>query len=103
MTHPANGIVAALILFVAAIPYVARIRHPEQKPFAAYLIFVSVFGVASAVLFGVFTAAASALGLSARLEQTVPALVFLLLVFMPALLLARWQARKPPWRQGTPP
>lgn len=48
-------------------------------------------------------AAANALGLGELLERPVPALLFLVLVFVPALLLARWQTRKPPWREGPPP
>lgn len=103
MTHPVIGIFVALLLFVTAIPYVARIRHPAQKPLAAYLIFISVFAIASLVLFWVFTAMANTLGLASRLEHTLPALALLLLVFAPALFLARWQARKPPWRQAPPP
>lgn len=103
MAHPTIGIFIALALFVAAIPYVARIRHPQQRPFAAYLIFITIFAVASVVLFGALVSLANALGLTAQLEQTLPALLLLLLVFTPALLAARWQARKPPWRQAPPP
>lgn len=103
MLHPAVGFVAGGIVLLAAMPYVARIRHPEQRPFAAYLIFVSVFAVAAVVLFGALTLAVGALGLTEWLAQPVPAVAFLILVFLPALLLAGWQARKPPWRQGPPP
>lgn len=102
MTHTAIGVIVVLILLLTAIPYVARIRHPGQRPFAAYLVFVSVFAVVSAVTFALLAAAANALGLGELLERSVPALVFLVLVFVPALLLARWQARKPPWREGPP-
>lgn len=103
MFHPAVVLIAGGILLLASMPYVARIRHPEQRPFAAYLIFVSIFAVASAVLFGVLTWVAGTLGLTEALSQPVPAVAFLLLVFVPALALARWQARQPPWRQGPPP
>lgn len=103
MTYSAIGIIVGLIIFLAAVPYAARIRHPEQRPLAGYLIFVSVFAVVSIVLFGLLAAMADALGLTALLERPLSALAFLILVFAPALLLARWQARKPPWRQGPPP
>jgi P-type Cu2+ transporter len=73
MFHPGFGLIAGGILLLASIPYVARIRHPEQKPFAAYLIFVSIFAVASVVLFGMLTVVAGTLGLTERLAQPVPA------------------------------
>lgn len=103
MTRTAISVIGVLILLLAAIPYVARARHPEQRRLAAYLVFVSVFAVTSAAMFVLLATAANALGLGELLERSVPALVFLVLVFVPALLLARWQARKPPWRHGPPP
>jgi hypothetical protein len=45
-----SGLIGAGLL-VAAIPYVMRIRHPRQKPLAAYLIFVFVLVTFAAVLF----------------------------------------------------
>ena len=33
------SIVVSLLLFALAVPYVERIRHPEQKPRGAHLIF----------------------------------------------------------------
>jgi hypothetical protein len=97
------GILAGIALLVAAIPYVARIRHAQQKPFAAYLIFLSVFAASSAVLAALLAWLAGRLGLAGALGNTGPAVLFLVLVFLPALALATWQARKPPWRQYGPP
>jgi hypothetical protein len=96
------GIAAGVVILVAAIPYVLHIRHPEQKPFAAYLIFVSVFVVTAAVLFRLLAQLASTYGLGATLNAPAPALLFLALVFLPAVALATWLARKPPWRPGPP-
>jgi hypothetical protein len=44
-------IAAGIALMVIAIPYVMHIRHPEQKPVAAYFIFMTVFGLTAIVLF----------------------------------------------------
>jgi hypothetical protein len=97
------AVIGLLALLVAAVPYVTAIRHPQQKPFAAYMIFVSVFALGAAVLAGLLAWLANRLGLAAVLGNTLPAVIFLLLVFVPALAMATWQARKPPWRQQGPP
>lgn len=95
-------IIGALIL-AAAIPYVGRIRHPEQKPLAAYLIFMTVFIVVAVVLFSLLGWLVTLFELGHTLSRPGPAVLFLVLVFLPAILLAGWLARKPPWRQGPPP
>jgi hypothetical protein len=97
-----TNIAIAVAILVAAIPYVARIRDPQQKFIAAYFIFVSSFAAVAAVLFTLLGRLASQLGLGPSLEETGPAVLFLLLVLLPALALATWLARKPPWRTGTP-
>ena len=98
-----SAILIGAALLAAAIPYVARIRHPEQKPLAAYFIFVTVFVTVSVVIFGLIAWLASRGGVAYGLDETGPALLFLAVVFVPALALATWQARKPPWRQRGPP
>ena len=102
MNYWLSAIIGVAILAVAA-PYVARIRDPQQKPLAAYLIFVSAFVAASAVLFSLLARLASRLGQGAALAEPGAMLLFLALVFLPALVLATWLARKPPWRRGPPP
>ena len=96
------SIVIGLLLFALAVPYVAWIRHPEQKPLGAYLIFVSLFAVTAAVLFAAIATLANTLGVAAILENPVVALLFIVLVLVPAIAVASWQARKPPWRRGPP-
>lgn len=96
------GITCAVALLIVAIPYVARIRHPDQKPLAAYLIFVFIFAVAAAVTFSLLAWLVSALGLGPSLDNPFVAALFLLAVFAPAIALATWQARKPPYRVGPP-
>ncbi|HYQ71351.1 MAG TPA: hypothetical protein VET88_05420 [Gammaproteobacteria bacterium] len=103
MSNYAIGIVVVVILLIAAIPYVACIRHASQKPLAAYLIFVSMFAASAAVIASVLAWLAGIVGLAAGLDATAPALLFLALIFLPALAIATWQARKPPWRQNGPP
>jgi len=95
-------VVIALALLAGAIPYAARIRHPDQKPLAAYLIFVFVFAIAAAVIFTLLAWLITTLGFGSSLEHPVAAAVFLFVVFAPALALATWQARKPPYRGGPP-
>lgn len=91
-----------IAFFILAIPLVLRIRHPDQRPFAAYLIFVSLFTLVAGILFALFSWLAVVLGLSEALERVAPAIVFLLLVFTPAFWIAVWQARKPRWRRPPP-
>ena len=96
------SIVIVLVILAAAFPYVMTIRNPKQKPLAAYLIFVSVFGATVFLLFNLFAKLASSLGLGNALDDPAPVLLFLALIFLPAMVLATWLARKPPWRQGPP-
>jgi len=98
-----TSLLAGAAILGVAIPSVTRIRHPEQKPLAAYLIFVSVFVTAAVVLYSLLAWLALKLGIEAALGNTGPALLFLVLVFLPAIALASWQTRKPPWRQRGPP
>lgn len=98
-----TSLIIGILILVAAIPYVGHIRHPEQKPLAAYLIFMSVFVVVAIMLFSLLGSLVLQLELSQMLDRPGPAVLFLVLVFLPAILLASWLARKPPWRQGPPP
>jgi high-affinity Fe2+/Pb2+ permease len=98
-----TSLLAGAAIFALAIPYVTRICHPEQKPLAAYLIFVSVFVTAAVVLYSLLAWLAVKLGLEDALGHTGLAPLFLVVVLLPAIALASWQARKPPWRQRGPP
>jgi hypothetical protein len=46
-----HGILIGAVILAAATPYSARIRRPDQKPLAAYLISVTVFVASAVVLF----------------------------------------------------
>lgn len=96
-----SAAVAVIVLAVAA-PFVARIRHPDQKPFAAYLIFLTVFSVAALVLFLTLAWLADWLGVMETLGQTGLTILLLVLGVAPALALATWQARKPPMGRRPP-
>lgn len=92
----------ALLVLVTAAPYVARVRHPHQRSFVAYLVFVTVFAVASTVLFLVIAWLLDALGLMRSLGPWGLGTALLLLGVAPAFALATWQARQPPMRRGPP-
>lgn len=96
------SIVIGVLILLAAMPYVARIRHPNQKPLAAYLIFVSVFIVSATVLFNLFIWLLYKFELGNTLSDPAPALLFLAVVLIPAIIVARWLARKPPWQPNGP-
>lgn len=95
-------IVLALVLLAAVAPYVAWVKHPRQRPFAAYLVFVSVFAVCAVVLFVLLAWLVQVLGLGPALGPWGLAALLLLLGVVPALAVATWQARQPPSRRGPP-
>ena len=103
MTQTWLSILIGITVLVIALPYVWRIRHPQQKLFAAYLIFVTIFVVSSFVLYRLLVLLVGILELADPLNRLLPAVVFISLIILPASALATWQARKPPWRQGPPP
>lgn len=84
------------VFLIAAIFFTRQARYPQTRPLAAYLIFSAVFTMSSFALFAVITAVLGALGQSQVLADPIAATVFLFVVFVPALLVARWQLRKPP-------
>lgn len=92
----------AVLVLIAAAPYVAWIRHPEQRPFAAYLVFVCVFALASVVLFVLLAWLVTHLDLGRSLGAWGLAAALLLFGVAPALALATWQARQPPMSRRPP-
>lgn len=96
------GILIVVVLLGAAVPYVARFRHPRQKPLAAYLIFLFTFVAGLAVLFNLFAWLADLFALGSLLDQPLVAVLFIALVSLPPLALATWLVRQPPQRRGPP-
>jgi small basic protein len=92
----------AIAILAAVAPYVARIRHPQQRPFAAYMIFVVIFSVTSLLLFLLIGWLADLLGLIPRIGTPGLMLLLVILGLAPAFALATWQARQPPMRMGPP-
>lgn len=88
-------ILLLLVVMVAAIPYVAKIRHSSQTFLAAYLIFSVVFLSAFLVLFNAGIYLLRSRGLGELLEQTGPLVLLLVVTFLLSSALATWQARKP--------
>jgi hypothetical protein len=84
------------ILLVAAFFYTRRARHPDAKPLAAYLIFVTVFSAVAFVLFGAALSLLQATGTADLMDRPSAILALLAFVFVPAFLAGRWQLRKPP-------
>lgn len=96
------GTLVGIALLAAAIPVAARVRHPGQKPFAAYLIFITIFVVVTMVLFNVLGWLAGLLGLGSALKEVGAILLLAILASLPAFALAIWQVRKPPMRRDPP-
>lgn len=98
--------VAALAVWAvflgAAVFYTRRARHPSARPLAAYLVFVTVFTLSAFALFAGFTFLLRAFGKSDLLTYPAFAALFLVVVFVPAFLVARWQLRHPPERPRRP-
>jgi len=95
-------IVVAVAVLAAAAPYVLWVKHPRQKPFAAYMVFVTVFALACVMLFLLLGWLANTLGLAAALGRWGLGALLVLLGVVPALGIATWQARKPPSNDRPP-
>jgi hypothetical protein len=104
MTVEAPMYIIAIVLLagflIAAFFYVRWARHSRARPLAAYFIFVIAFTVSSFALFAALIVLLNELGRMALLSDPIAAAVFLLVVFVPAFLVARWQLRKPPSLPG---
>lgn len=94
-------IVSFLLLFAAY--YSARARNPEVPKLAAFLIFTTVFTVVSFSLFMVVTYLSQQAGYDGILSEPALVALFLVIIFVPGFLLARWQIRKPPKSRRMPP
>ena len=84
------------VFLLAAIYITRRDRHPRIRPLAAYLIFVTVFTMASFVFFAAIIVLLGALGQERTLANPIATVIVLLVIFVPAFFIARWQIRKPP-------
>lgn len=91
----------AVLLFAAFLVtswvYVARARHPGQKPLAAYLIFVVAFSVTVGLVYGLLVSVIARLGVVGNLSLVLVVVVAAVLAF----LIARSLVRRPP--RSSPP
>ena len=90
------------MLLVASWPYVQRVRHAGMPPLAAYLIFVSTLSALAAVLFGMMTALAAASAPVSILNRPAGIVAFLVIGFVPGMLMGRWLIQRPVRRMPLP-
>jgi hypothetical protein len=95
--------IVVIVLLVAAFPYVQHTKHTRARPFAAYLLFIAIFALVTAVLYALIGGIVTALGFGGALDTPLAALLFVAAIFVPAFLIARWQVRRPPHRPMMPP
>lgn len=91
-----------LILLALAFPYVRRTKHPKVRPLAAFLLFATLFSVVSGTLFFALSSIVLSMGWGAALATPLGALAFLVLVFAPGFLFARWLIKRPPLERPAP-
>src|SRR5512139_1530768 len=96
------ALVIWLILLALAFPYVRRVKHPQVKPLAAFLLFAMLFSVVSGTLYFALLWVVLKVGWAAMLASAFSALAFLALVFAPAFLFARWMIKRPPLNRPVP-
>ncbi len=85
-----------VLFLIAAVFYTRRARNPRTRPLAAYLIFAAIFTISAFVIFTIIVKLVDALGRGEVLAEPLAAALFLVVVFVPAFLIARWQLRKRP-------
>ncbi|GAB4137300.1 MAG: hypothetical protein Tsb0016_02370 [Sphingomonadales bacterium] len=95
------AVLIGVAILVAAVPYVHAARHPDSKPLAAYLIFVTVLSVVGAGLFWLALTIAAMLVGAEMLSKPWVAIILIAIIAAPALLIARWAISRPP-RQSPP-
>ncbi|WP_415714743.1 hypothetical protein [Roseibium sp.] len=83
-------------------PYVRAIKPHTEHTLGSYLVFLSVFGVVSALVYSVGFGVVAVLGWEYLLFNWALAIIFIAGVFMPAFLGATAAVRVPIMPQGIP-
>ncbi len=96
-----TAIVGLIALFGLSIPLVRVVRHRDEKPFAAYLIFVVAFSFLASVTFFTLVAFAQRWPEVAAASVTLSPLGIVVLSVLPAFLLGLWSASRPPCKNPT--
>jgi hypothetical protein len=90
------------MLLAAAPLYTGQARNPQTRPLAAYLIFAALFTLVAAAIFAAIVVVVTATGHDALLAGPLAMSAVLVVMFVPAFAVARWQLRKPPGRPERP-
>jgi FtsH-binding integral membrane protein len=88
------GLIIWLGLLILSWFYVQKVKRPESKPLAAWLIFVVTLSAAVILIFVGLSYLAASIGLLPFVDRPLGAALFLASVFVPAFLLAHWMMRK---------
>lgn len=96
------GLITWTALLVVAWPYVQRVRDPRAKPLAAYLAFITVFTVVSAIIYSAGIALIAALGITSSLFNWPVAVLLLAAAFGSAFLAGRAYIRHPMPKEDVP-
>lgn len=91
-------ILVALIVVAGAVAFAIRFRHPEQKPLAATLIFLTAFGAGTIVMFNLASLVFAWVGVDQMLGHGLVTILLVLVGLVPGFLLATWLIRRPPMR-----
>ncbi|WP_439156316.1 hypothetical protein [Yoonia sp.] len=91
--------IIVLIVLAVCWPIAQSLRHKNLHPFAAYLLFVSVLGLVSALVFWSLLFVGSALVGPAGMEGAGPAAIIILLSVVSGFAAARWIVRRPQVRR----
>jgi hypothetical protein len=83
------AVVIAAVILIGSWPVSQALKHESRKPLAAYLVFVSVFALSGAAVFMVAVSVLAAVGLLDVLNSVPISLILVILVLVPAALLAR--------------
>ncbi|MFC6671561.1 hypothetical protein [Marinobacterium aestuariivivens] len=98
LSEPLAGLLALLVLALCW-PLSQALRHEKMRPLAGYLLFVSLFGLVSALSFRVLLWLAVLLLPPAALEGMAAPVILALLSMVPGLIAARWIVRRPQQRR----
>lgn len=92
------GLVGFALLFLVAVPMVGAVRHHDESPVAAYLVFAVTFSALSALVFFMMVGASQRWPEAAASNFVLSPTGILLLSIVPAYALGLWLASLPPYR-----
>lgn len=96
LTSPIFVLAVTLLFLLVCWPIAQSLRHPDHRPFAAYLVFTASLVLVSAVVFWGALLAGMALLPAGALESRVAAAVIVLIAALAGFGAAAWLVRRPP-------